>query len=105
MAEDFIVTITDPTRKAEIEAILGTATVQVTSPFPERADLPGKPNALISYLDLKAITDEQRDKFIRHIAQKFDLTEQFVRDNLDRHGILILDEHCVVTIRNPQRWF
>ena len=104
MGKDFFVTITEPTHKAEMEAILGTATVQVKSPIPERAHLPGKPNALVFYLDLEAITDEQREKFVAHIAQKFNLTERFVNENLDEHGIPILDEYCIVTIMNPQRW-
>ena len=64
MGEDFKVTICDPERKAEWEAVLGTTTVHVKSPFPTLANLPGHPGALIYELDLDFLSQEQRQKLI-----------------------------------------
>lgn len=105
MAKDFQVVITDPDRKREWEEVLGTDCVAVKSPIPQRANLPGKPNAKIYLLDLDLLTTDQRQRLIAHLASKFNLDRQFVADNLDAQGVPILAEHCHVAVNNPQRWF
>lgn len=104
MAKDFTVTVTDPARAAEWEAVLGTARLHVRSPIPSRANLPGKPGAEIYLLDLELLTPEQRQRLVAHLAERFGLPVEFVEKNLDVQGVPILAEHCVVAISNPQKW-
>jgi len=104
MGKDFTVTVCDPERKAEFEAILGTATVCVKTPFPVRANLPGHPDALVYELDLELITLKQRERLVAHLAEKFELPPAEVEANLNDHGVPILADDCVVGIANPLRW-
>lgn len=105
MGKDFTVTITNEQRAAEWQAILGTITVHVKSPIPSPANLPGRGEALIYELDLDMITDEQRQRLISHLVAKFDIPQALVRADLDRQGVPILADDCIVAIANPQKWF
>ena len=105
MSKDFTVTITDPERAAEWQAVLGTTTVHVQSPIPTCANLPGKPGALVYFLDLDFLTPQQRVALVDHLAKKFGIDAADVRQLLPGMGVPILAENCVVTVANPQRWF
>jgi hypothetical protein len=50
------------------------------------------------------LTPEQRERMIQHLASKFGLDEQEVKDELDRVGCPVLDEGITVTVFNPQKW-
>lgn len=105
MSKDFTVTITNPERAAEWEAILGTTTVYIKSPIPTPASLPGHPEALIYELDLNLITNEQCQKLIQHIANKFDIPLHVVERELPAQGVPILADDCTVSITaHPLRW-
>ena len=104
MGKDFTVTVCEPERRAEFEAIFGTATVHVKSPFPVRANLPGRPDCLIYELDLELITREQRARLVAFLAEKFGISVEEVDALLEVHGVPILAEDCVVGVANPQRW-
>lgn len=105
MAEDFMVTITNPERAAEWQAVFGTTTVHVQSPIPFEASLPGRPRSLVYLLDLRLISDDQRRKLVEHLARKFGLAKSFVDAELDAHGVPLLAEDCVATVDHPQKWF
>src|SRR4051794_4665359 len=105
MAKDFEVTITDPERAKFFLEVFGRTNVNVTSPVPSLADLPGKPGARIFMLDLKLITVEERERLVAHIAQRFKLPVAEVEASIDTEGVPILDEHCYVVVFNPQKWF
>jgi len=105
MAKDFTATIHDPERAAEWQAILGTNTIYIRSPIPESANLPGHPDALIYYLDLDLLAEDQRIRLIAHLAHKFGLAEAGVDAMMEEHGVPILANDCSITVRNPQRWF
>lgn len=101
MGKDFTVTVCNPERKAEWEAVLGTAAVHVRSPIPSRANLPGHPNVLIYELDLDLLSKEQRARVIAHLAARFDVPEDEVARDLDSVGVPILARDCVVSVKNP----
>ena len=72
--------------------------VPIKSFVAQSAHLPGFDEPQMIYeLDLKAITDEQREKLIQAIAQKFDMPVATVADELDIHGVPILADDVVVS--------
>lgn len=104
MSKDCTVTVCNPERRAEFEAVFGTATVYVKSPFPTRANLPGHPDSLIFELDLESITPEQRERLVAFLAEKFGIAAGEVDGLLEVHGVPILADDCVVGMANPLRW-
>lgn len=105
MSSDFRVHITDPQRAAAFERALGTSTVYVKTPIPEKAILPGYPDgAPVFLLDLTAYSAEDIVRLADEIAGKWGLSRQSVLNDIYRDGIPILDEACTVIIHNPQRW-
>ena len=101
MGKDFTVTVCEPERRAMFEAVFGTATVHVESPFPTKANLPGRPDSLIYELDLESITPEQREKLVAFLAEKFGISAEEVDALLEAHGVPILADDCVVGVTNP----
>ena len=101
---DFTVTI-GGSRGEEWERVCGTRTFPVRSPIPMLADLPGKPAARVFLLDLQSIEAETRERITAHLASKFGLSPIEAAQEIQDHGIPILEEDCSTTIRNPQRWF
>jgi hypothetical protein len=104
MGKDFTVTVCEPERAAEFEAIFGTTTVHVKSPFPARADLPGHPDSLVFELDLELITADQRKRLVAHLAEKFSIPAEEVEATLDEQGVPLRFDDCVTGIANPLRW-
>lgn len=103
MGKDFFVTVTGD-RAAEWEQIFGTTTVNVRSPIPQWADLPGKGKSLIFLLDLELITPTQRQRLVEHISRKWNQPPAEVEAEIKARGVPILDEDCIVGVLNPQRW-
>jgi hypothetical protein len=105
VGKDFTVTITDPERAKFFEEVFGRTTVNVKSPIPELAALPGHPRARVFKLDLDLITPEERERLILHLAGRFNVPVEEVRTDLDQEGVPILDKHCYVAVANPMKWF
>lgn len=108
MNKDFTATISqsaDPERAAAWREVFGGDTVILKSPIPGRANLPGKGETEVYEIDIAALTPEQRQRLITHLAAKFELDPDDVDGNLDQHGCPILSTDVWVTIHNPQRWF
>ncbi len=104
MSRDFLVTVTGERAKDFIE-VFGSPTVPVQLPAPHKAYLPGLLDQQLVYmLDLNEITDEQRQRLIAFIAQRFKLSYEDVARDLEAHGVPILASDCTVAIYNPQRW-
>ena len=57
-------TIHDEHRRAVWSKIFPGAVPPIKSTLPSRASLPGHPGALVYFLDLAAISDEQRDQLL-----------------------------------------
>lgn len=107
MSQDFTVTITEPSRAAEWQAVFGTTTICVTTPLAQPCSLPGHPHTLAFFVDVPILTSEQRDSLITHLSIKFDVPKREIISEIERdplHAIPILAEHCLVTVENPQRW-
>lgn len=89
-------TVTDPERKAFWEGIFGGDTVPIESILPICVSVPGRSHVSAYMLDLDVITDEQRERLIQGLAQKFGLDEAFVESEIDRQGVPILCEHVMM---------
>ena len=91
--------VSNPERIAFWESIFGRDEVPITSFIPQYAVLPGfgEPQP-IYMLDLKAITDEHRQKLVQAIAKKFGLPASEVARDLDNQGVPILaSDVCVIS--------
>lgn len=106
MGKDFTATISGNSERAETwRQIMGTETINIKSPIPSYANLPGKPNAMIYELDLGLLTDEQRAKLVSHISDKFNISITDVSRDLDEIGCPVLAEDVTIAVHNPQKWF
>ena len=106
MGKDFEITIRNNTEKAkEFMEVLGTLTVNVKSPIPEYISTPHHGKVLAYFLDLDLITKEQLENLIKYLSEKFNQSIDFVKENLDKFGVPILQNDCSLFIKNPQRWF
>ncbi|MGJ3241131.1 MAG: hypothetical protein ACFE0Q_20645 [Anaerolineae bacterium] len=104
---DFTVTIYDTSDRADMWfRIFGNLTVPVQSFIPHCATLPGFDEPQRVYmLKLDAISDEERERLIDEIAQKFNADRETVATVLASDGMPILASDCIITVHNPQRWF
>jgi hypothetical protein len=106
MAKDFTATISGNSERAEVwRQILGTETVNIKSPFPSVANLPGKPTAKVYELDINLLSDEQRERLVNHISSQFNLSIADVSRDLNEMGCPLLAEDLTITVHNPQKWF
>jgi hypothetical protein len=84
-------------RAEEFEDVFGTATVPVLGPLPELALVNGFEEPQPVYLlDLKALSHDQRDRLVAHIARKFGADEGAVADQLTALGLPILAADTIV---------
>ncbi len=81
----------------------GTNAVKVKSPIPTGIVKPNGEKAWAYFLDLDLIAQQEREKIIKHLGEKFNQPIDFVRENLDKIGVPILKESCSLIIKNPQR--
>lgn len=105
MSREFIAKISEEsTRHREWIEVMGVDEIPLKSPFPEWASAPGVEAGLFYQIDLSAITPEQRERMIKHIARKFEVDEHEVSSTLDTIGCPILAEDVTVVVLNPQKW-
>jgi hypothetical protein len=83
--------VSNPERKIFWESVFSNDRVPIVSFVPQMAVLPGfnEPQK-IYMLDLKAITDECRQRLVQAIAKKFGIPASEVARDLDSHGVPIL---------------
>ena len=88
-------------RYADWVKVFGDNRAPITSPMPHQASLPGIPNALVYWLDLKAITSEQRARLVAHISERFGIPPDEVERDLDRDGVPLMaaDVHVSIDLR------
>ena len=88
----------NPERLAFWKGIFGGDRVPIVSFVPQMATLPGFDEPQRVYmLDLKAITDEQRERLIGALADRFDLPPELVASELDGHSVPILADDVSVS--------
>jgi len=104
LGKDFEVIISDEERKKDFIKVFGTNIIKVKSPVPTGILKPNGEKASAYFLDLDLITKKEREKLIKHLSEKFNQSIDFVRENLDKMGLPILQESCSLIIKNPQRW-
>lgn len=105
MGKDFIATIHDPARKKEFLEIFGSDQVYLRSFIPNTIKVEGVQDPQTAYfLDLDLLSSEQLEKLIKHLAQKFNLSIDFVRNNIQEIGVPVLAQEVSVEILNPWRW-
>lgn len=104
MGKDFKVTVMGE-RAEEFKQVFGTDTVQVLLPFPHMARLEGVEGEQSVYmLDVDALTTEQRDRLVVHLARKFVSSEIEISRFLENEGLPILAADTISTVIYPQRW-
>lgn len=104
MAKDFEVIVTDPERAAFFQEVFGRTTINVLSPVPMWAGLPGLGSSLVFMMDLKLISDAELARLVEHLARRFNLPIEEVAREVERTGVPILDKDCTVVVSNLQRW-
>jgi hypothetical protein len=87
-------------RAAWWHEVFGGDRAPIKSIFPYRANLPGKPGALVYEMDLKALTPEMRERLVHSIARRFGQNPAFVEFDLDNVGCPILADDVVVSTTN-----
>lgn len=105
MGKDFWVIINNPERAKEFQEVFGRTKVNVKSPIPTFAKLPGKGVCKIYQLDIDLLSIEEKGRLAAHLAKKFKLNPEYVKTELSRIGMPILAEECTVFVENPQVWF
>ena len=98
----FTATIRNEDRNQDWLTIFGSDTVPIKSPFATRTDLPKTPNARIYELNLNAITPDQRQALVAHIAKKFGYDPAYVEANLNDEGVPLLANDVTITIHRPE---
>lgn len=93
--------ITNPQRLQDWQTVFGTDEVQIISPFPHLAHLPGHDQPQLVYMaDLTKLTADQRQRLIAHIAVRFGVPVDIVARDLDRVGLPILADDVTVVSDN-----
>jgi hypothetical protein len=87
-------------READFERVYGSTTVQVKSPIPHYATLPGFDEPQLVYLlDLEwAEREGHRARLVEFIAERFDQDPAYVDRHLDKEGMPILAESTVACV-------
>lgn len=87
------VTIHDDHRAAVWGRIFPGARMPIWSIVPSMADLPGHPGASVYFLDLNAITDQQRDQLVQALAEMFGMDPDEISQDMKALGVPILVEN------------
>src|SRR5438067_2538612 len=78
--------------------VFGTTVVELDSPAPRLITVPGRSEPVEAYmLKLSALDDDQRDRLVAHIAQRFNIPFPDVRAALMADGCPILAEDVGVS--------
>lgn len=105
MKSDFTATIAERSPRSEDwKTVFGTKTIALKHPIPQQGNFPEVGIQEFYEVDLKALTEEQRERMIAHIAKRFHLAVEEVRAGLDKVGCPILAEDVTITIHNPMKW-
>ena len=92
---DTTVKILDGPRRALYAEIFAEAVLPIKTVFTRKADLPGKLNADVYFLDIDVISDEQRKKLITVLAKRWEIPLDEMEQELDK-GVPILADGVIV---------
>lgn len=96
--------INNPERKTFWIEVFGSDRVPIESPIGEIAEIPGfKYPQKVLKLDMKRVTEQQKQKLVAAIAKKFNITEEEVKKDLEEKGMPILDKDVTVSIDLSRR--
>lgn len=98
MPEHIKVTVHDPERVETFTKVFGSATVCVKSLATKTITTPDHDEIEAYMLDLDLITSEQLDSLIVHIAQRFGLLEDVVREMINAQGVPILQMNTTLAV-------
>jgi hypothetical protein len=106
VSTDFCATLReDSPRYQDWMQVFGTDTVYLKAPIPNWYDLPGRGATSCFDLDIASLTEEQKERMITFLANRFDVAEDVVRQDLDEIGCPIVTEDVALAIMNPLKWF
>lgn len=98
-------TITNPERRTKLESFFPGGVVPVKSMIPSLARLPDNGVSNVYFIDLAKISAEQRQGLVKHIAATFSHDPAFVEENLDKEGVPVLADDCVLTCADQGLFF
>lgn len=86
-------------RAADWQKVFGRLhDIPLKSPFPLAVNVPGKVGVMAYFLDLVALTDDERTRLIDHIAERFKLPRDQVVIEIGAAGVPILANDVFVLI-------
>jgi len=91
----------DPERAAFWTSIFERNLVPIVPGFVSYVNLPDHPDALVCWLDLDAITPQQRQRLVDGLSTRFDLDPEFVDANLEQEGVPVHLADVTIRIKNP----
>lgn len=90
--------VKDPERAKKWREVFGKDEVQILSPVPFLANLPGFDEPQLVYLlDFRAMTPEARVRLVQQTAERFGEDTAVVDADLEREGMPILADEVTVT--------
>jgi hypothetical protein len=101
--KDFKVIVYDKERKKRFEEVFGTNSVYVKSPFSKLIRIPSGETKLAYFLDFQYVNEKQRERLVVLLAERFDLTEEYVNKKLEQIGLPILKENTGLWVSHPGR--
>ncbi|MGB9181842.1 MAG: hypothetical protein WCB68_21610 [Pyrinomonadaceae bacterium] len=85
-------------RSGEWLKVFGGRDVRVLGPLPKLAQVCGTEDVEIYLLDLDALTEEQRERLVTHLSEKFKIGREELEREIAEKGVPILAEDVGVPI-------
>jgi alpha-ketoglutarate-dependent taurine dioxygenase len=82
---------------------IGTTELPILSLLPEPAETPsGLKNVYM--VDLETLTKKQHEKLVKHLAERYHLTEEEVRSDINTIGVPIIADDCQIITNEIGRY-
>ena len=83
--------------------VLGTTELPIISLLPEPAETPiGVKNVYM--IDLETLTKKQHENLVKHLAERYHLTEEEVESDINTIGVPIIADDCQIITNEIGRY-
>lgn len=86
-----------------IMMVFGTNEIMIESPIPELVELEGIGPTPCFKLALNTITEEQFNRMVELLSKRFNLTEEYLREQIAINGVPIVASNCAVVVHSLNR--
>jgi hypothetical protein len=83
--------------------VLGTTELPILSLLPEPAETPTGVKD-VYMVDLETLTKKQHEKLVTHLAERYHLTEEEVRSDINILGVPIIADDCQIITNEIGRY-